>query len=436
MQRAPGRTAVLLTAALLAGPLGAAGEEPIRVAGSDVPAPKRTKSVSPVFPEAARTQGLRGIVIVEVVVGTDGSVESVDIVRSVPPFDEAAIAAVREWKYEPTKVDGKPVRVRLTVPITFSFKLPEMSREAGIPELRQGVAPGRPPQGKGSAVVVAVVEVNADGLIVEARVQKGEAPWSDALIDAIRTWRFGADSANDGLTFEVTAEFPENSTSARLQLSGARRPARASQDAVPPDPAPAPPTPAAPSKPEQEQTAPRSEPRRPASAGPTGAPAAPVKATPATTDTREATPAGQTGQPSAGAAPITAPPTEVVSGPAPPPTVRAPAPVSQPAAPGVSAVRDIVVGPGVPDITKGRRPMYPPLARMAGVEGSVTVRFSVDASGAALVQGSEGPEGLKVAAEQAVASWAFRRTSTERLFLTAVFTLAARGSSATVNLAE
>jgi TonB family protein len=80
--------------------------------------------------------------------------------------------------------------------------------------------------------------------------------------------------------------------------------------------------------------------------------------------------------------------------------------------------------------------MYPPLARMAGVEGSVTVRFSVDASGAALVQGSEGPEGLKVAAEQAVASWAFRRTSTERLFLTAVFTLAARGSSATVNLAE
>jgi TonB family protein len=436
MQRAPGRTAVLLAAALLAGPLRAADEEPIRAAGSDVPAPKRTKFVAPVFPEEARTQGLRGIVIVEVVVGTDGSVESVDVVRSVPPFDEPAIAAVREWKYEPTKVDGKLVRVRLTVPITFSFKLPEMSREPGIPELRQGIAPSRPPQAKGSAVVVAVVEVNADGLVVEARVQKGDAPWSDALIDAIRTWRFGADSDNDGLTFEVTAQFPENSASARLQLSGARRPARASQDTARPEAAPAPPTPAAPSKPEREPTAAKSEPRPPASAGLTAAPAAPAKATPATTDTSGPAPAGQAGQPSAGTAPITAPSTEVVSGPAPPATLRAPAPVSQPATPGVSAVRDIVLGLGVPDITKGRRPLYPPLARMAGLEGSVSVRFSVDASGAALVQGSDGPEPLKIAAEQAVASWAFRRTSTERLFLTAVFSLAARGSSATVNLAE
>ena len=71
------------------------------------------------------------------------------MLRSVPPFDEAALTAARQWEYEVTKVDGKPVPVRLTVPITFALKLPDMTREAGIPELRQGAAPRFPPGGQG-----------------------------------------------------------------------------------------------------------------------------------------------------------------------------------------------------------------------------------------------------------------------------------------------
>jgi hypothetical protein len=63
------------------------------------------------------------------------------VVRSVPPFDEAATAAVRQWEYEVTRVDGKPVPVRLTVPITFALRLPPMTRASGVPELRLGAAP-------------------------------------------------------------------------------------------------------------------------------------------------------------------------------------------------------------------------------------------------------------------------------------------------------
>jgi outer membrane biosynthesis protein TonB len=76
---------------------------------------------------------------------------------------------------------------------------------------------------------------------------------------------------------------------------------------------------------------------------------------------------------------------------------------------------------GVPDLTKGRRPVVPPLARMSGARGHVEVRFSVDAAGQALVREASGPDLLKVAAEQTVGSWVFRRTSAERLFLVAVF---------------
>jgi TonB family protein len=89
---------------------------------------------------------------------------------------------------------------------------------------------------------------------------------------------------------------------------------------------------------------------------------------------------------------------------------------------GTSAVENIALSVGVPDLTKGRRPVAPPFARMAGTAGTVEVRFAVNAAGQVTVLSSEGPELLKPAAEQGVASWSFRRTTPERLYLTATFT--------------
>ena len=51
---------------------------------------------------------------------------------------------------------------------------------------------------------------------------------------------------------------------------------------------------------------------------------------------------------------------------------------------------DVLLGPGVPDLTRGRRPVVPPLARMTRT-GKVEVRFAVDASGASSVQDVSGP---------------------------------------------
>ena len=102
------RPAVFIVAALLAAArLGTAqdapkSEAPPKVAGVDVPAPKRIKSVPPHYPPEAQALGMRGIVILELVVGPDGKVTSARITRSVPPFDEAALSAAREWEYEIT----------------------------------------------------------------------------------------------------------------------------------------------------------------------------------------------------------------------------------------------------------------------------------------------------------------------------------------------
>jgi TonB family protein len=99
-------------------------------------------------------------------------------------------------------------------------------------------------------------------------------------------------------------------------------------------------------------------------------------------------------------------------------------------------VRDVTLAPGVPDLMKGRRPVAPPLARMQGVSGTVDVRFAVDAAGTATIREVAGPDPLKDAARQTVSSWSFRRSTPERLFLTATFTYTGDTASAAVRAQE
>ena len=147
-------------------------------AGSDgVPVPRRVRSVQPAYPPEAAAAGLRGIVILELTIDTAGKVTDVRVVRSVPPFDEAAVTAARRWEYEPSVVGGHPSPVRLTVPVTFSLRLPEVERQPGIPELRAGGRCSiRPGKGKGSAVVT--ITMSPSGTCSRCNLSAATAPSS------------------------------------------------------------------------------------------------------------------------------------------------------------------------------------------------------------------------------------------------------------------
>ena len=193
--------AAVATAPLLA------QEEPLAAGSEGIPVPKKTKHVQPVYPQEALAQGVRGIVILDVVVDKQGKVESTSVVRSVPGLDEAAIAAARQWEYAPTQVGGKAARVRITVPITFALALPQLARQDGIPELRQGASPAWPAGADGGGLAAAEVTLEADGRVGGARVLDGGAPWSDALLAALRTWRFAPPPDDAVVSFRVEAEF-------------------------------------------------------------------------------------------------------------------------------------------------------------------------------------------------------------------------------------
>jgi TonB family protein len=441
------RPAVLLLAAFLVPRPGLPQDPPKdapKIAGVDVPAPKRVKSVSPQYPPEAQAMGMRGIVILELVVGPDGKVGSVRVTRSVPPFDDAALSAVRQWEYEITKVDGNPVSVILTVPIEFKMRLPEMAREEGIPELRQGVIPPYPiDAGAGEATVTAEVTLDPDGHVAEAHIKEGDSPWAESLIQALRTWRFSPVEGGTGLVFEVRADFAsKGGPHVDLRSRGARQvaapapPADASPAPDATDNAPAAPvvptSPAAAPSPLPVPAAPSPAPAVAPSPTPSPAPASPRPAAPPEELIRN--PAGGTPAPApALPAPSTGTPPEGAAAASPVPAVAAAPPPPQP---GISAVRDVTLAPGVPDLVKGRRPVPPPFARMQGISGTVDVHFAVDAAGSATVREVNGPEPLKEAARQTVASWSFRRATPERLFLAATFAYKGDTASAAVKPQE
>jgi len=466
------RPAVLLLAALLLAPRPGLGQEtppkpeaPPKVAGVDVPAPKRTKSVPPHYPPEAQALGMRGIVILELLVGPDGKVVSARITRSVPPFDDAALSAAREWEYEVTKVDGKPVSVILTVPIEFKMRLPEMSRDDGIPELRQGVVPAFPAgAGPDTATVIAEVTLDPDGHVAEARIKSGESPWAESVIQALRTWKFSPVEGQGGLAFEVKAEFAsggKGGSHVDLRLSGARHteglpaadaaPSPAAAPAAGAAASPAPPGVATPPPSPTPGAAPSPVPVAAPSPAPAAAPSPAAAAAPSPAPARPAAPPEELIRNPAGGSPAPraatpSPATRTPPAAGTPPASGTPAASASPApavpatpappTPGISAVRDVTLAPGVPDLVKGRRPVAPPLARMQSVSGTVDVRFAVDAAGGATVREVTGPDSLKEAARQTVTSWTFRRTTPERLFLAATLTYKGDTASAAVRPQE
>jgi TonB family protein len=91
---------------------------PIRV-GNDVPVPRKLKDVRPTPPLDAQTAGTQGVVVLDATIDPDGKVSNTRVVRSVPLLDAAAVAAVRQWEFTPTVLDGRAVPVIMTVAVNF-----------------------------------------------------------------------------------------------------------------------------------------------------------------------------------------------------------------------------------------------------------------------------------------------------------------------------
>jgi len=95
--------------------------EPIRQGGI-VQAANLIHQVNPVYPPLARQTRVQGAVVMEATISRDGSVESLRIVSGQPLLNQAALDAVRQWRYRPTMLNGEPVEVITTITVTFTLQ--------------------------------------------------------------------------------------------------------------------------------------------------------------------------------------------------------------------------------------------------------------------------------------------------------------------------
>jgi len=89
--------------------------------GGNVVAPKPIKKVPPDYPQLAAAARITGVVVIEAHVGTDGRVLTADVVKGTPLLNDAAIAAVKQWRYKPLLLNGEPTEFILTVTVNFSL---------------------------------------------------------------------------------------------------------------------------------------------------------------------------------------------------------------------------------------------------------------------------------------------------------------------------
>ena len=90
--------------------------------GSGVTAPKPTYTPEPKYSAAARYEKFQGVVVTSVIIGTDGNVHSIRVIRPLGlGLDDSARSMLQTWRFNPATRDGKPVAVEMNIEVSFNL---------------------------------------------------------------------------------------------------------------------------------------------------------------------------------------------------------------------------------------------------------------------------------------------------------------------------
>lgn len=93
---------------------------PVRLSAYEMP--RKVHDVAPTYPAIAQRAHIDGTVIIEAVIAVDGSVRDARVLKSIPLLDRAALDAVKQWRYAPTRLNGVAVPVIVTVTVQFRLQ--------------------------------------------------------------------------------------------------------------------------------------------------------------------------------------------------------------------------------------------------------------------------------------------------------------------------
>ena len=182
-----------------------------------------THMVQPVYPLEAMQQKLQGQVVIHLVVSTNGDVLSAEPVSGNPIFTQAAVAAMKQWKFQPYIKNGHPVQIGYKMPYDFAMadrvadnsgvnsdpsngtaaspatnKLSastatQVNGEEAQKLLLHRVAPVYPDMARermiqGTVVLKAIIA--KDGRVVDLKPVSGPKELYDSAVGAVQQWRY------------------------------------------------------------------------------------------------------------------------------------------------------------------------------------------------------------------------------------------------------
>jgi protein TonB len=188
--------------------------------GGAVSVPEKIRDVKPYYPEMAREAKVQGIVIIEAVISSSGDVQEARVLRGHHMLDDAALEAVRQWRYTPPLLNGQPVSVVMTVTVNFTLNdgagdgssvsgpsgsipppppppfaegILRVGGEITAPRKIFDAAPVYPEAAKAAGVqgiIIAEVLLDVAGNVADIRLLRTNPLLQDAALDAIWQWRY------------------------------------------------------------------------------------------------------------------------------------------------------------------------------------------------------------------------------------------------------
>jgi len=195
-----------------------ASQAPVEVP-SETQANYVVKKVAPVYPPLARQARIQGTVVLRLIISKTGDVAHLQLISGHPMLAPAVIEAVKQWKYQPYQVDGKPVDVATSVRLNFALTGKSMvegvvgDTPGGVPLLplvsngsvvrrsepvmralrNQKIDPLYPPQAIDARIegtVVLDAHINKDGEVEAVTLISGHPILAPAAIEAVKQWKY------------------------------------------------------------------------------------------------------------------------------------------------------------------------------------------------------------------------------------------------------
>jgi TonB family protein len=96
--------------------------QPLQRLHQGIQAPRKVVDVAPRYPALARESHVEGIVILDVIIDATGNVTSTHVLKSVALLDQAAVDAVKLWKFTPARLNGEAIPIVMTVTVAFRLQ--------------------------------------------------------------------------------------------------------------------------------------------------------------------------------------------------------------------------------------------------------------------------------------------------------------------------